>query len=208
MSNRNVVMMVGEKPSIALSIAQILSNGTHKTRRGIAGPVHEFSGHFQNRSCFYKVTSVIGHVYKADFLPEFQNWSIDPSVLFSAPILKLEREKKKKVCKHLQQEAHGVDTLVLWLDCDREGENICFEVIQNTQRWMNRGSRIYRAKFSGSRNVFRINGDITIFKALKNTAITAPDITRAMKNLVSPNKNESDSVDARQEIDLKVTFFQ
>lgn len=39
-------------------------------------------------------------------------------------------------------------------------------------------------------------------------AITAPDITRAMNNLVAPNKNEARAVDARQELDLKVINFK
>lgn len=36
---------------------------------------------------------------------------------------------KAHIHRHLAQEARGCTYLVLWLDCDREGENICFEGI-------------------------------------------------------------------------------
>jgi len=121
-----------------------------------------------------------------DFLPEYQEWEkVDPASLFSAKTHKVEADPKGGICKHLRKEAKGVDFLVLWLDCDREGENICFEVLENVRSRMStlHEQQIFRAKFS---------------------AITATDIKRAMEHLVSPNENEARAVDARQEIDLKV----
>jgi hypothetical protein len=44
-----------------------------------------------------------------------------------------------------------LDVLILWLDCDKEGENICFEVMENTYHSLNHnGQYIFRARFSGN----------------------------------------------------------
>lgn len=190
------VLMVAEKPSIALSIATALSGGQMSTRRG-STEVHEFEGTFQGCRAHYKVTSVIGHVFSVDFPVTYQDWTAtDPLSLFEAPILKAESNPKAHIRRHLSQEARGCGDLVLWLDCDREGENICFEVIECTGFHASDGRRIYRARFS---------------------SVTEKDILKAMNSLVQPNRDEALAVDARQEIDLKVgvaftrfqtTYFQ
>ena len=53
-------------------------------------------------------------------------WDVDPQLLFGVETTKV--PTSGAVCAHLEHEAKGADHLVLWLDCDREGENICFEV--------------------------------------------------------------------------------
>lgn len=179
------VLMVAEKPSISDSISKVLSNGKLSTRRGKT-PVHEFNGSFRGMNVQFRVTSVAGHVFETDFPHSYSNWeTTDPVSLFDAPIVK--NESSSKMVSHLERESKGCSYLVLWLDCDREGENICFEVINVVSDNMSRGRDqkewVFRAKFS---------------------SVTQGDISYAMKNLTSPNKNESDAVDVRQELDLKI----
>ncbi|OZJ02901.1 hypothetical protein BZG36_04922 [Bifiguratus adelaidae] len=203
------VLMVAEKPSLAEAISKLLAPGGHfGTRKGVT-PVHEWNGTFQGQPAKFKFTSVTGHVYSLDFTAEFNSWDVEPTRLFAANTKKLEAGGKSHMTRHLQSESKGIDYLVLWLDCDREGENICFEVIDNTLPNMKhppggqgKMTHVYRAKFS---------------------ALTAADIRKAMDNLGKPNENEArgeekvvflesvaynwrnqTAVDARQELDLKV----
>uniref|UniRef100_A0A8C3K901 DNA topoisomerase n=1 Tax=Calidris pygmaea TaxID=425635 RepID=A0A8C3K901_9CHAR len=185
------VLMVAEKPSLAQSIAKILSRGNMSSRKGLNGAcsVHEYTGSFIGQSAHFKMTSVCGHVMTLDFIGKYNSWDkVDPAELFSkAPTEKKEANPKLTMVKFLQVEGRGCDCIVLWLDCDKEGENICFEVLDAVLPVMNkpRGTErtIYRAKFS---------------------SITDTDICNAMNHLGEPNRNEALSVDARQELDLRI----
>ncbi|KAI6242763.1 DNA topoisomerase [Aphelenchoides fujianensis] len=194
------VLMVAEKPILAESIAKLLSNNSCHTRKGKNGvcSVSEYTGTFQNQRAEFKVTSTCGHVETVDFPARYNNWDrTDPAELLVCPIEKQEANPKMRMIDYLHGEAKGVDVLVLWLDNDKEGENICpgsfplthFEVINACKGAMNKprsGSVmdvVYRAHFS---------------------AISAAEIKKAMNNLGRPNLNESRSVDARQELDLRI----
>ena len=79
----------------------------------------------------------------------------------------------KNLIRHLKREAEGVEYLVLWLDNDKEGENICFEVIDTVLTSMKKTAfqQVFRAKFS---------------------SITRKDILFAFESLSEePNKNQS-----------------
>ena len=110
---------------------------------------------------------------------------VDPSELFACETEKKEATAKLRMPAFLAQEARGCDYIVLWLDCDKEGENICFEVLDCVRPSMKRLDKnsIFRAKFS---------------------SITSKDIVAAMNSLGEPDENQSKSVDARQELDLRI----
>jgi DNA topoisomerase III len=59
----------------------------------------------------------------------YRKWrSCSPAELLDKTVLKFVPERNRPMERQLQQEARGAQWLILWLDCDREGENIAFEV--------------------------------------------------------------------------------
>ncbi|CAG0921960.1 unnamed protein product [Notodromas monacha] len=183
-------LMIAEKPSLAQTIAVILSNNKLQTRKGSC-LVHEWSDTFDNSPTRFKMTSVCGHVYGLDFLSKYNDWGVvDPAELFHCPTEKREANKNLNIPSFLSHEAKGADFLILWLDCDKEGENICFEVIDCV------------------RNAMKLPRDISLAKKIVYrahfSALSEKDIKLAFKNLGFPNENESRSVDARQELDLRI----
>ena len=94
----------------------------------------------------------------------------------------MDSTKKLRIVEHLQELGQEAEYLALWLDCDREGENIGFEVISLVSQWIPYDS-VYRANFS---------------------ALTNAELSHAYNNLGHPDKYQAMSVDARQELDLKI----
>lgn len=129
------------------------------------------------------VTSVTGHLMELEFQDRYRKWhSCDPADLFQAPVHKFVPEDKLDIKRTLEEEARRCQWLVLWLDCDREGENIAFEVVEVCTA-VNPHLTIKRARFS---------------------ALIDREIHEAVQRLVEPNKCFADAVDARQEIDLRI----
>jgi len=129
-------------------------------------------------------SSVAGHLLELEFQAPYNRWhGCRPGELYTAPVAKqVARGEGEKIQRNLQTLARQAQWLVLWLDCDREGENIAFEVIQ-VCRAVNPRLVIKRARFS---------------------ALIQRDILHALNHLMEPNANESAAVDARQEIDLRI----
>lgn len=84
---------------------------------------------YPQTNAHFTVTSVMGHVMEYDFNAMYSKWtSCDPFKLFDAPIECKVQPDSKTVAENLKSEAARAQTLMIWTDCDREGENIGAEI--------------------------------------------------------------------------------
>ncbi|KAL0237106.1 hypothetical protein PCE1_000503 [Barthelona sp. PCE] len=181
------VLMVAEKPSVAQSIAAALAPNGNYECTGHSLRTYTYEGKFLNKRAMFRVTAVTGHIFGCDFPGQFNNRkTVEPFELFDAPTTRILQDNSGNVIRNLQNNAKHCSYLVLFLDCDREGENINFEVMDvclPKMRRMPNEQQVYRARFF---------------------SLVPGEIRKAMNNLVEPNRNEALAVDARQILDLKL----
>ncbi|KAI0243784.1 DNA topoisomerase, partial [Massospora cicadina] len=179
------VLCVAEKPSQAKEIAMKLSDATAVSRAGLDPYCrnYDFPLEWQGRRCEFVVTSVVGHVQELDFELKFRKWhACPPAALFTLPVHKGVAEGKRQVVENLQREARRADVVMVWTDCDREGENIGAEAAA-LARAVNPSLQICRARFS---------------------IMQAQDLKRACHNPAPLDTRLVDAVDARSEVDLRI----
>lgn len=181
------ILSVAEKNDAAKNIARILSGGASTMRNGLSqyNKVYEFDINIPSLggNCKMSFTSVSGHVMNYDFTASHRGWnSCDPMELFDAPLVKKCTGDMEKVKANIEQQARYANALIIWTDCDREGENIGWEVVQIVQQ-VKPGIPVHRARFSEITNI---------------------SIRRAIANLTELDIRSAKAVDVRQMLDLRI----
>lgn len=94
------------------------------------------------------MTCVSGHLTTHDFFDTHRKWnSCDPFDLFEAPVQVTIPETSKSIERNIFNEAKSADMLMIWTDCDREGEHIGSEIEKVCKR-AKRTINVKRARFS------------------------------------------------------------
>ncbi|KAF9050298.1 DNA topoisomerase [Panaeolus papilionaceus] len=177
------VLCVAEKPSIAKSITQILSGGQFQTRNSASKYIKNYDFDYPQTRAFFTVTAVVGHLTATDFPEEYRKWtSCDPFALFDAAVTTSVASDKKDVERNLIQQARTANMLMIWTDCDREGEHIGSEIVRVCRK-SNPTIQVKRARFS---------------------AIIAQQIHNAAQHPVELDQRQADAVEARILLDLKI----
>lgn len=151
------ILCVAEKNSIAKEVSNILSGGASRTRESNYKFVknYDFSYNFPRLGqCLVTMTAVSGHILGTDFGPEYAWGRCPPGRLFDAPIVTkvaLDKDNRsQKIHDNIIKESRSADRLMIWTDCDREGEYIGWEIMQIALLKNNRlgADGTWRAQFS------------------------------------------------------------
>ncbi|KAL2816784.1 DNA topoisomerase [Aspergillus cavernicola] len=182
------VLCVAEKPAIAKAVAQHLSGGQFQTHhitgnQYVKNYVFDFNFGAPWGDCSVTMTSVIGHLTSVDFPREYKTWlSCPPAVLFEAPIHTSVDKDKTAIAKNIMKQARNHRALVIWTDCDREGEHIGAEVRDQAKEG-NRNILVKRAKFNNTERAHVLD---------------------AARSLIELNELQANAVAARIELDLRI----
>lgn len=129
------LLCVAEKNSIAKEVARILSGGSARTRDSTYKFVknYDFSYTFPDLGpCDVTMTAVSGHILATDFGADYAWGRCSPGRLFDAPITSAipadKDQRSQKIHANIVREARKANRLMVWTDCDREGEYIGWEI--------------------------------------------------------------------------------
>lgn len=178
-NNPMPILNIAEKPSVAKSISRILSS-TCNTTRGLHKycPNIYFETDFKFKNTEMVFTSVLGHLFECSF-EAGGNWNeSNPRDLFYERVLRNINPEHRMVAENITRLSRTASLVIIWTDCDREGENI-------------------------ARQIRSIVGNVAVKRA-RFSAISRNEIESALSNVVEINENEADAVDARIELDLRI----
>jgi DNA topoisomerase-3 len=181
------ILCVAEKNSISKAVAQILGGGRVQTRKSDYKYVmnYEFEYEFPHQGrCNVVMTAVAGHVSGCDFPDNFAWGKVNPGRLFEAPIVEKANEDQQLVAKNIAKLSRNCDQLMIWTDCDREGEYIGYEILEAARKGNQRLTleNTWRAEFSH---------------------LERSHILQAARNPRKLDKKAIDAVRTRMELDLR-----
>ncbi|SCV04784.1 LAMI_0H19086g1_1 [Lachancea mirantina] len=146
------VVCVAEKNSIAKAVAGILGGGRLARRDSSSKYIKNYDFTFEfpfAGQCDVTMTAVAGHLSGMD-LDASHGWGKCPiPAVFNAPIIDIRTKDQEKIAQNIRKECRNADFLMIWTDCDREGEYIGWEVVQaaiSSNAGLERNT--YRAIFS------------------------------------------------------------
>lgn len=110
--------------------------------------IKNYEFNYPQTNSIFTVTCVAGHLTGSDFYETHRKWnSCDAFELFDAPVETTVDKDKKGIEDNLLARARSADTLMIWTDCDREGEHIGLEIVRVCRR-AKRNIVVKRARFS------------------------------------------------------------